>query len=506
MKKKRKISISLLICAPLLFFGALCLYASIWYINVFGDVGFDAVLYTLFSDIEGTESGIIGDFILRAVLPALATAAALAFLLFANPKRKLFMRLGEKIKLRLYPFPKWLSASLSVVLVMGFIVSAASRVDLIGYFSYMMQGSTTFIEDNYVNPAGVDIVFPEEKRNLIVLYLESVETSFASDEYKGGNDVNPIRELCELAADNTNFSHNETVGGFSSLTGGTWTVGALVSICCGVPLKLPLDLSGNSYGEGHFMPGITTITDILHDNGYFQAFMCGSQASFGNREAFYVEHGVDKIYDYNAAIEDGIIPQGYAVWWGMEDSYLFEYAKLKLGEMSRGNKPFAVSILTADTHHIGGYLCDRCGNEYPEQYENVLACSSRQVTAFVKWIQEQDFYENTTIVICGDHPTMDGEYAADNLPADYDRKVYNCFINALPEAVKEKNREFSSLDMFPTVLASVGCVIKGDRLGLGTNMFSSSQTLCEEMGRDAFDYELSRKSDYYDKVFLCLRI
>ena len=506
MKKKRRISISLIVCAPFLFFGALCLCASIWYIDVFGDVGFDAVLYTLFSDIEGTESGIVYDFILKAVLPAAGITAALLFFLFVNPKRKLFMQVGEKVKLRLYPFRKWFSIAVSVALTAGFVLSAAVRVDFVRYYSYMTQESTAFIEEHYVDPAAANITFPQEKRNLIILYLESMETSFTDAEYGGGNDVNPIRELCELAGRNTNFSQNETVGGFSSLTGGTWTIGALVSICCGVPLKLPFDITGNSYGDGHFLPGITTMSDILHENGYVQAFVCGSQASFGGREQFYVEHGVDKIYDYNAAKEDGLIAPDYAVWWGMEDSYVFEYARQKLGEMSRGDQPFAVSILTADTHHIGGYCCDRCRDEYPERYENVLACSSRQVTEFVQWLTEQDFYENTTIVICGDHPTMDGEYAANNLPADYDRKVYNCFINAVPEAVKEKNREFSSLDMFPTILASVGCTFDGDRLGLGTNMFSSSATLSEELGRDAFDYELSRKSDFYDKAFLGLRI
>lgn len=48
-------------------------------------------------------------------------------------------------------------------------------------------------------------------------------------------------------------------------------------------------------------------------------------------------------------------------------------------------------MLTADTHFTDGYLCDLCENEYNDQYSNVMSCSSKQVAAFVAWVQEQDF-------------------------------------------------------------------------------------------------------------------
>ena len=37
------------------------------------------------------------------------------------------------------------------------------------------------------------------------------------------------------------------------------------------------------------------------------------------------------------------------------------------------------------------------------------------------------------------------------------------------------------MDMFPTTLASLGAVIDGDRLGLGTNLFSDKPTLAENL-------------------------
>ena len=70
-----------------------------------------------------------------------------------------------------------------------------------------------------------------------------------------------------------------------------------------------------------------------------------------------------------------------------------------------------------------------------------------------------------------------------------------------------KNRVFTSLDIFPTTLAAMGFEIEGDRLGLGTNLFSSRPTLCEEYGEgkagyDIFDEEVKKNSDYYRENFI----
>ena len=57
------------------------------------------------------------------------------------------------------------------------------------------------------------------------------------------------------------------------------------------------------------------------------------------------------------------------------------------------------------------------------------------------------------------------------------------------------------MDMFPTVLYALGFDIEGDRLGLGTNLFSSEQTLAEKFGYAYIDEELSKSSLYYISHF-----
>ena len=39
----------------LLLIGFLALFAALWYVDLYGDVGFDSVIYTIFSDLGGTD-------------------------------------------------------------------------------------------------------------------------------------------------------------------------------------------------------------------------------------------------------------------------------------------------------------------------------------------------------------------------------------------------------------------------------------------------------------------
>ena len=166
--------------------------------------------------------------------------------------------------------------------------------------------------------------------------------------------------------------------------------------------------------QENFMPGLTAIGDILQENGYSQNLLLGSDANFGGRKSFYTQHGNYNIYDYYYSKDNGQIPEDYHVFWGYEDKKLFEFAKEHLLEISSLEEPFNMTILTVDTHFEDGYLCEDCQDTYgSDQYANVMACSSKQVSEFVKWVQEQDFYENTTIVISGDHPTMDSDFCED---------------------------------------------------------------------------------------------
>lgn len=499
-KTKKSAVLGTVLCMLALAMGFLCFFAAKWYIDTYGNTGFDSIVYTLTSDLGGVQTDLITAFLKDGLLPAAVWTAGVSLVLFL-PWKKLRLLAG---KVQLFPFRRIVSIVLAVVISLGTAVHAAVTVGLPAYLRDLIN-QTTIFEKEYKEPMNVTVTFPEEKRNLIYIYLESMETAYFSKEQGGALDYCLIPELYALAEDNINFSQNDGVGGGLTVTGSTWTIAAMVSHTAGIPLKLPPGVAENDYGQDTaFLPGVTSLMDILAENGYYQSLMVGSVSSFGGRKQYYTQHGADKIYDLSTSKQDGIVPGDYFVWWGIEDKYLFEYAKQELTEIAAQEQPFAFSMLTVDTHHIGGYKCEYCGDTYEENYENVMACSSRQVAAFVEWLQQQDFYENTTIIITGDHRSMDNGYFSRNVDSGYTRRIYNCFLNSAVDTEFSKNRDFTTLDMFPTTLAAMGCEIEGERLGLGTNLFSGLTTLAEEMGFDALDREVSKASEYYNVNFLQL--
>ena len=227
----------------------------------------------------------------------------------------------------------------------------------------------------------------------------------------------------------------------------------------------------------------------------------GSDGNFGGRKQYYQTNGNYKIFDLNYAIENKKMTEAEKVWWGFEDDKLFEWSKDEITNLASQNNPFNYIMLTVDTHFPDGYLSPNTENIYESQYENVYAYSSKSIYNFINWIKEQDFYENTTIVIVGDHLGMQQEFYEQKLNDTYERTIYNAIINSTIKPINEKNRKFTSLDMFPTILASIGVKIEGNRLGLGTNLFSNLPTLVEQLGYDYINNEVQKNSMFYNKYF-----
>lgn len=508
--RKRKIickAVGRLFLLALLFCLIILLKSANWFLDNFQGVDFSVAMYQLFSPLKGTEAGVLGDYINQCLYPSvfLTLVAVGVYTLYDMMAGRMFIdinfRLGNREihfagkRGKLVRIKKFAALWTCIAILCVCVWNRAVAVGIPAYVQSISEVSTIF-ESDYVAPESVAITFPEKKRNLIVLYMESMESTYASVEAGGGKPVNYIPELTQLAEEYVSFSDDEDLGGAGAAAETGWTMGGLFSSATGVPYKLPVD--GNAAGDyENFAPGLTGLGEVLAKNGYRNYFMCGSESVFGGRRAFYEQHGDYCILDYDSAKRDGIIPEDYHEFWGMEDEKLYEYAKRQLTDIAKQGEPFNFMLLTADTHPADGYICGLCEEAYGQQYENVLACASRQAAQFVEWAGRQSWYENTTIVITGDHLSMKGDFWDDI--GDYKRRIYNCFINLPDELTADRitNRAFSVLDMFPTMLAAIDVDIEGDRLALGTNLFSQEETLPEQMGFAAFNQELKLYSNYY---------
>lgn len=465
----------------------LLLFSAWWMFRTWNNLTMDELVFHLTGPLEGTNMDMVKEYIVQCAIPALVVLIVVIIIMIVLRKNRFFYLVDG-------------------ILLVGFILLSfgtwyvtASKLDLDGYLSAQSSYSE-FIDDNYVNPAETPITFPEQKRNLIYIYLESMETTYADEENGGAFDENVIPELTKIAQENEDFSGKESkINGAYALQGSTWTMGAMFGHTSGLPLNISID-GNNMDTQDSFFSGAVTLGDILRDQGYSQTLLIGSDATFGGRRLYFTEHGNYDIIDHPYATQNGMLPEDYYVWWGYEDLHLFDFAKEKLQELSSQDSPFNLTMLTVDTHFEDGYVCEKCKNTYGEdQYANVMACSSKQLEEFIQWVQEQDFYENTTIVLAGDHLTMDSDFCND-VSGDYDRKTYTAYINSAVEVEMDTSRVYTTFDHFPTTLAALGAQIEGNRLGLGVNLFSSEETLSERYGIEYENKELKKRSELIDRL------
>lgn len=500
MKSRNKIYIT---SAILLLLGNLLFLLTVWLLNKYDAINLDQILYQLKTSAAGANKNLLGSAYVRVGgFGILLTVAEILIYRLLSGLTKKFYKNEKYKKYTASACCSWFKkTALPVALAM--VIFAVSffvlKLNIVPYLSTTTTESD-FIKENYIAPNEDKITFPEKKRNLIYIFLESMENTYMDTENGGVNSNNYIAELTALARDNVSFSNTEKLGGAYSFTGATWTAAAMVSQTSGINVKVPLNAE-NYGGENSFIPGIVSLGEVLEKQGYNQTLLIGSDSEFAGRDSYFSQHGNYNIVDIKKLKEEGRLPEDYVVWWGYEDKKLFDYAKEELGKLAESNEPFNFTMLTADTHFPNGYYCEDCEEIYDTQYANVLACSSRKVAEFIEWLKEQPYYDNTTIILSGDHLTMDPKFLADIDPT-YTRTIYNCFINSAVNPIKEQNRQFGVFDMFPTTLSAMGVRIKGDRLGIGTDLFSASKTLTEIYGYETLNTELQKKSEFYNKNFL----
>ncbi|MEW9077266.1 LTA synthase family protein [Terrisporobacter glycolicus] len=479
--------------------GLVFVFFSTWYVEFFGKITPEQLLFNLKAPLKGTEFGMTEEILKSPVLNIVI--CTIPFLIFINWKYNVFLinKNNEKKTILNKKRVRIISILLSIVTLVGGASFGINKLQL-QKIAKAYLSSSTYLADNYVNPRDVKMTFPNKKRNLIHIYLESVENSYLDKDLGGYMDVNLMPELTELYKEGLSFSNTDKFGGPHTTYASEWSVAAMINMDMGLPLKIPM--GRNSYGkDGSFLPGAVGIGDILHAQGYNQTIMFGADADFGGLTTYFTSHGKFNIFDYKAAKKKGLIPKDYYVWWGFEDDKLYEYAKNEITRLSKEDKPFNFTMETADTHFPDGYLSEKAEKKHDSQYANVISYSTKETVDFVKWIQKQPFYENTTIVITGDHPSMDKKFFNDFDP-NYERTIVNLILNAPVTTDNVKNRQFAPFDMFPTILSTLGVEIDGDRLGLGTNLYSNKKTIIEEHGIDTVNNGLGDNSDLFNDEFI----
>ena len=505
---QRLVRISLLLLAILLcviaFFGN---YAVNIFLRFFPLDNPEAVVFTMTHNVGGTQNIIL--ILLEPCVWKTVENSAFTLSLIALASLSLSLYYGKKRHFLDYTLRKLFRNAYIPFLVGCFLVNMALlglviyKIPIISYiktYGVLWDESPQYnalYEEDYVYPDSVKISF-DKRKNLMLIILESMEYNFQNAENGGNLPQNQIPEITDLMKKYVSFEP----GGIT-VKGTGWTMGETVAKTCALPLKMPLE--GNSSGIRKYLDNAVCLTDILQREGYDIRLIQGTDARFASMNYFVTSHGVnkEKIFDLQSFKKQGVDVYDTSFFLSAKDKDLYEEVKEELlNKKNNLKEPWAILLYTMDTHSPYGRLDSDCADvpknlQVEKQYPYVLKCASKRLAFFLECAKEQEWYEKTTIAVMGDHPAMIAPEVIGYSEKNIERYWLNFFVNSSVQT-EEKRREFTSFDMFPTILEAMGAKIEGRALGLGRSLFSDKPTLVEVYGKDSLNHLLGMKSSLYD--------
>ena len=462
------------ICAFfLLFLIFLFLETKKFIIDQFPFSNFSQILFFLLSGLEGTDYHFIETYFFRCLLPSALYSTA--FLLLPE-----IMRLAVFQKILSYIKSNYINC---LILGTFFIIWTYSIHTLLTKTEKIFPPKSTFYEENYVEPEKQNFTFPTQKKNLIIILLESFETTFCNTSFFGTNLLSPLQAIQARGISFQNYTN-----GF----GTTSTQPAILALFSGVPTTLiPIDIL-HQYGKNLTqLKNTYTLGKILTSNHYHTFFISGINTNFAGQKKFLCDNGFQEKYLDSQNIEKMYPQYQRAGGWGYGDSDVFQIAANELKSMK---EPFVAIINTIDTHHHYDPKISTDTHLAYKEYDTIY--HTAQATAdFLTTLQSYPYYQNTVIVLLGDHLRHGNDFSMPD-----ERHIYNLFLNT-DINLQERNRTFTQIDLFPTILEAIGVTWNSHRLGLGTSVFSQEQTLQEKFGGAYLERELSKRNDLYNHLW-----
>ena len=408
------------------------------------------------------------------------------------------MVLSSLVEIESLPFLKELdtllvSQSYSIICITVFTVTLLyinKKYEIKKHYSI---DSSLFIEENYTTGT----VSFNEKRNLVLIFLESIEKGYTVASIL---EKNLIPELEDISKKHISLS------GYIQTRGSGWTQASHINMLMGVPLMFPkgvMNINTQQSNIKEFMPNASSLPRVLHSNGYSVQVVMGSDSTFSDLDKFFTTHNFDKLYDRRYFDSNGYKKkENLGTGWGYKDSFIYDKAFEEYKRLSLEEKPFFLMLETIDTHLPDGYV-----EENQKEFGDVrdaIRQSSIMCSNFIKKLYEHNNLYNTTVVIVGDHNWMMNRSVklTEKIDKIKPREIYNVFINSCFSDKKfNSKRTYAPFDIAPTILESIGAELEGHRFGLGTSLFSQEKTLLEKYGVKYVNEELSKRSSFYQNLF-----
>lgn len=455
----------------ILFFIFFLFFFSYWVKYTFGsEINYVELIYNLYIKLTGIQDlpqSYKINFILYAInIPIFLSTILL--IIIDKYKRSFFYKNNQLIKITSNKILQIFFFNYKIYLIYSilFFLTHFKFYDyMIGLLKYEANSNLYFHTKN------IKFIDPNLKKNLILIYFESLEYDIKNLNVK--NDKNPLIDIDSIKGKN--------IYNFKQAPATAISIAGIFASQCSIPFYPTISTNLENLNRDK----IICLSDVLDQFDYQQYHFMTVDKTFHRSDLFLENHHYS-IYD-NQKIREKF-PYTEISWGdGVFDDIMLTLAKEKIIKLHNSKKLFNVVIKTTDTHppFIISPRCKTLNPYYTKQeaYEvykssnesdnkkrafEAYRCSSNFIKIFIEDLEKEGILKNTTLVILGDH-LAHKKY--DFINKDFhDRNLY-FKVNTNKNFTRKLMNHF---DVAPTILDELGILPKDNpRFGFGVSLFNN---------------------------------
>ena len=355
----------------------------------------------------------------------------------------------------------------------------------VGYYTYLKRAYSEDETAQYFKAVSDIDLAAKSSKNLILIYVESLENTYSEPKFFGTNLNEPIENLLGKSGYR-----------MQQVSGTHWSIAGQVASQCGIPLATFLGNAVGAYTD-KMLGNITCLGDILNAAGYHQTFLVGSNVKHSGLSSFYSTHGYDEVLG-KYELESHHAEQERTGWGeGLQDDTLMDVALDIALKQSKSDQPFNITVELTDNHAANGILSPRCRNKgLGEQLYEVIYCTNETLAKFINALDNARILDDTVLVILGDHLFM-GDF--DKNLDGFERSIYFNYL-AHDKFNSKKSGKISHFDVYPTLLSLVAGY-NLPTLHLGINLSTPDSNEKQRMHDYVFGPEYNPNAPFFKKFW-----